>query len=118
MKYIRNMQEQNKPNCTMYKEWMVPFLNKELKEKRTIRLLKHLDTCNECREELKIQYLVREGLSRLESGRNFDLNKDFKMMLTSERKTTGVLVMWQQIMGILICTSICFVIIVLVRSLT
>lgn len=58
-----------------------PFINEELDIKTLAEFLEHLDTCNECHEELEILFLVEKTLIDLESDHesyNFDqLLKDF-----------------------------------------
>ncbi len=52
------------------------FTYKELKE-----FLAHMDTCEECKEELSIQILVTEGVARLEEGNAFDLQNEIEKRL-------------------------------------
>lgn len=59
------------------------FLNGELAGKEAERFLKHIEGCNECKEELSIQYLVREGTARLEGGGSFDLSKDLDVLISN-----------------------------------
>ncbi|MFI3238258.1 MAG: zf-HC2 domain-containing protein [Lachnospiraceae bacterium] len=48
-------------------------------EKRA--LLEHIEGCQSCKEELTIQFLVQEGISRLEKGDSFDLNTELEEKL-------------------------------------
>lgn len=55
-------------------EKMIPvFLQDELDIKVLNQFIEHIDGCPECMEELSIQFLVAEGLERLEAGNNFNL---------------------------------------------
>lgn len=55
-------------------EKMIPtFLRDELDSGELNRFIEHMDSCSECMEELSIQFLVSEGLERIESGNNFNL---------------------------------------------
>ncbi len=55
---------------------MVPrFLNGDLSYKNLAAFTRHVRNCPECMEELTIRYLVGEGISRLEEGDNFDLQR-------------------------------------------
>ena len=57
-------------------EKMIPvFLQDELDIKVLNQFIEHIDGCPECMEELSIQFLVAEGLERLEAGNNFNLQK-------------------------------------------
>lgn len=57
-------------------EKMIPaFLQDELYGKELEDFIEHIEGCPECKEELSIQFLVSEGLERLEAGNNFNLQK-------------------------------------------
>ena len=61
---------------------MIPrFLSGELSYKNLIAFTKHVRSCPECMEELTIRYLVGEGISRLEEGDNFDLQRGLEEKL-------------------------------------
>ena len=49
--------------------------------------MEHIENCDECKEELSIQFLVSEGMSRLENGNVFDLKSelDDKMNVAGQR---------------------------------
>lgn len=46
----------------------------------------HMQTCPECKEELVIQFLVTEGIKRLEDGKAFDLNKELAERMEQAQK--------------------------------
>ena len=56
------------------------FLKDELegKEKEFVR---HVRSCSECMEELSIEYLLFEGIDRLENADKIDLQKELERML-------------------------------------
>ena len=57
-------------------EKMIPaFLQDELYGKELEYFIEHIEGCPECKEELSIQFLVSEGLERVEAGNNFNLQK-------------------------------------------
>lgn len=63
-------------------EKMIPlFLDDDLDTDDLREFLEHIEQCEECMEELSIQFLVSEGLARLEAGNVFDLKNelDFRM---------------------------------------
>lgn len=45
----------------------------------------HMEHCPECREELEIQFLVTEGMQRLEEGDSFDLQGELNSRLEDAR---------------------------------
>ena len=70
-------------DCKEVQKSIAAFLNGELSGKEAERFLNHIEQCEECKEELSIQYLVREGTARLEGGGNFDLSKDLDVLITN-----------------------------------
>ncbi len=60
-------------------EKMIPlFLKDDLDTDDLRKFMEHIDKCEECKEELSIQFLVYEGMARLESGNVFDLQNELK----------------------------------------
>ena len=60
-------------------EKMIPlFLEDDLEMDDLRKFMEHIDKCEECKEELTIQFLVLEGMARLESGNVFDLQNELK----------------------------------------
>ena len=49
-------------------------------------ILEHINNCTQCKEELNIQFLVNEGLVRLEEGEAFDLQKEMRDLLGGANK--------------------------------
>ncbi len=62
------------------------FLNHELNSRELKEFLNHIEGCKECKEELSIQFLVLEGMARLEEGNTFDLQKEFDRMMEDEKR--------------------------------
>lgn len=61
-------------------EKLIPqFLNDDLDTDDLRELLEHIGACNDCKEELAIQFLVSEGMVRLESGNVFDLQNELNL---------------------------------------
>ena len=46
----------------------------------------HIKSCQECKEELTIQFLVTEGMARLEDGDAFDLNRELDKRLEEAKR--------------------------------
>lgn len=74
-------------DCKEVQKNIAAFLDEELSGKQAGKFLHHIEQCPECKEELSIQYLVREGMVRLEEGGSFDLNKDLKTLIAKSYKT-------------------------------
>ncbi len=62
------------------------FLHDRLDEVKLTQFLEHYDECEDCRDELRTQYLIYEGLERLEAGGTFDVDKDLVHLLELQRK--------------------------------
>ena len=50
----------------------------------------HMEYCEDCREELSIQFLVTESLQRLEDGRGFDLQRELDQRLEQSRRRVRI----------------------------
>lgn len=68
-------------DCKEVQKSISAFLNGELQGREAEHFLDHIQECEECKEELSIQYLVKEGTARLEGGGNFDLSKDLDILI-------------------------------------
>lgn len=67
-------------------EKMIPaFLRDDLSSNELRCFIEHIDSCQECMEELSIQFLVAEGLERLESGNNFNLKSALAKKMAKAR---------------------------------
>ena len=53
--------------CKEVEKWIPLFLRDDLDTDDLREFMEHIDKCEECREELSIQFLVQEGMARLES---------------------------------------------------
>ncbi len=63
-------------------EDMIPsFLADDLDTDDLREFMEHVDNCEDCMEELSIQFLVLEGLARLEDGNVFDLQRELDIRL-------------------------------------
>lgn len=63
-------------------EKMIPlFLEDSLDVDDLRNFMEHMDKCEDCKEELTIQFLVLEGMARLEDGNVFDLQNELKLRM-------------------------------------
>lgn len=70
-------------NCKRFIKSIPRFLNDDLPIDDLREFILHVEECEECREELTIEFLIREGLHSLESGSAFDLNRELKKRMES-----------------------------------
>lgn len=75
MKYIE-LQSGDVMECKTIEKQIPNFLNDQMDEEMLASFMQHLKTCEDCKEELSIQYLSTEGLARLEEGDAFSLDEE------------------------------------------
>ena len=63
-------------NCYECKKKIKDFLDDSLNSKTTIEFVNHVKGCKDCMEELSIEFLVNEGLKRLDTATSFDLDRE------------------------------------------
>ena len=72
-------------------EKLIPlFLMDDLNTDDLREFMEHIDECDDCKEELTIQFLVTEGMMRLESGNVFDLQNELKFRMDKAEHTLKV----------------------------
>ena len=72
-------------DCKEFNGLIQDFLNDRLDEMKLSEFLSHIEECEVCRDELRIQYLIYEGLARLEEGATFDVDKDLSDYMQLQR---------------------------------
>lgn len=68
-------------DCRRFETLIPDFVDNKMDYAITKQFLEHQKSCTQCREELNIQFLVNEGLVRLEEGEAFDLQKEMLDLL-------------------------------------
>lgn len=63
-------------DCKEFEKMIPDFIDRRLNYFELAEFDAHLKQCDNCKEELVIQFLVREGMQRLEEGDAFDLQKE------------------------------------------
>lgn len=74
-----------KMDCKEFLKLIPDFLNRDLEYRTLKHFFKHALHCSECFEELNIQFLITEGMNRLEEGDAFDLNKELNKRLVEAK---------------------------------
>lgn len=72
-------------NCKECEKKISNFIANALEEDEAEAFIKHIESCPECKEELSIQYLVNEGIARLEDGRTFNLAGELDYKIAREK---------------------------------
>jgi len=74
-------------SCKDFENRIPDFLDDKLNKKQAKEFFEHMENCSACKEELRIQYLIKEGTLRLEDGDSFDLNKELDLKIEKTKKT-------------------------------
>lgn len=74
-------------NCKEIEKMIPRFIQKECTPKEEELMMEHIAHCPECKEELTIQFLLKEGVNRLENGESFDLNAELEKRLAEHKGT-------------------------------
>ena len=73
-------------DCKQVEKMIPQFLDDDLTTEELREFMEHIENCTDCKEELTIEFLVSEGLVRLENGTVFDLQKELsERIATAER---------------------------------
>lgn len=64
--------------CRECEKQIPNFIGRKMDYLGMKRFMEHVDTCDNCREELVIQFLIQEGMARLEDGDVFDLQRELQ----------------------------------------
>ena len=83
-------------DCKEIQKMIPRFIQDDLENREIKAFVEHISQCEECREELDIQYLVTEGIQRLEKGSAFDLQNELetKLCKASRRIRARRRVLW------------------------
>ncbi len=69
-------------DCKEFEKLIPDFMKDRLDYSAMKRFIEHMERCGNCKEELVIQFLVTEGVQRLEDGRAFDLQKEMDQRIS------------------------------------
>lgn len=73
-------------DCKEFNKMIPEFLNNEMNSRELKGFMDHITECKECKEELSIQFLIQEGMARLEDGTTFDLQNELDRLLEDARR--------------------------------
>ncbi len=68
-------------NCKEFEKMIPDFIANRLEYKQLKAFVAHVEECEECKEELTIQFLVAEGMARLVEGGAFNLQKELDIRM-------------------------------------
>ena len=105
-------------NCKEFEARIPDFLDDKLNKKQAKEFFAHMQTCESCKEELRIQYLIKEGTLRLEDGDSFDLNKELDLKIEKTKKTIKKRIIANTVIYIMEAVAIVAVIFILILVFT
>ncbi len=70
-------------DCKSFERLIPDFIAQKMDYPTLKSFLGHMGQCADCREELEIQFLVSEGIQRLEDGSAFDLQTELEQRLAA-----------------------------------
>ena len=105
-------------NCKEFEARIPDFLDDKLNKKQAKEFFSHMQTCESCKEELRIQYLIKEGTLRLEDGDSFDLNKELDLKIEKTKKTIKKRTIANTVIYIMEAVAIVAVIFILILVFT
>ena len=74
--------------CVEAEKMVVPYMKDELSPTELEDFLSHIKTCDNCREELEIHYMVDVGLKKLdEADGTYDIVGDLKRKVAESYRT-------------------------------
>lgn len=73
-------------DCRETRKNIERFIRDGLEGRALQDFIRHIEDCEECREELAIQYLVEEGMLHLEKGSTFDLQGQLEKKMESAKR--------------------------------
>ena len=73
-------------DCKQVEKMIPQFLDDDLTTEELREFMEHIENCTDCKEELTIEFLVSEGLVRLENGAVFDLQKELLECIASAER--------------------------------
>ena len=73
-------------DCKEFEKLIPDYMEKKMNYLMLKRFSEHMDKCVHCKEELTIQFLVTEGIQRLEDGSAFDLQAELNGRLYEAKR--------------------------------
>ena len=75
--------------CKEFEKRIPDFLDKKMDYPDLKIFCAHMDSCEKCREELSISFLVEDGLQHLEEGDSFDFQRELDNRLEEADRQLG-----------------------------
>ena len=86
MEKVLATRQSSNMDCKEFERLIPSFLEWKMDFRLLKRFREHMDNCPNCKEELVIQFLVIEGMQRLEEGDVFDLQSELDQHLEEAKR--------------------------------
>ncbi|MCR5746975.1 MAG: zf-HC2 domain-containing protein [Lachnospiraceae bacterium] len=93
-------------NCKDIQSLIPGYLARELSLNEARTFTEHLKHCSDCRDEVEISYLLKEGITRVENGESIDLHADLEEMLDSTEDTIQYLTQYRNVVYLVESTAV------------
>lgn len=77
-------------DCKEFERLIPEFIERKMDFLTLKRFHTHMGKCENCKEELVIQFLVSEGIQRLEEGDAFDLQRELDQRLAETKRKVKI----------------------------
>ena len=89
-------------DCKDYEKLIPDFLADKLDSVMAEKFIDHIEHCQECMEEVSIQFLITEGMNRLEQGNTFELSKELANLIEENKDW----IYWMKCRKVVQCSSV------------
>ena len=73
-------------DCREVERSITQFIHDKMNKDEIEEFVNHIYGCDSCKEEVAIQYLITEGMNRLEEGETFTLQEELDAKLEHARR--------------------------------
>ncbi len=73
-------------DCKEVQSLLSKFIDGQCGREQTKEIREHILGCPDCREELTIQFLVQEGMNRVDRDEDFNLDQEIDQLLSPKRR--------------------------------
>ena len=73
-------------DCKEFEKRIPDFIKRKMNFIMLQEFNEHMEQCEDCKEELVIQFLVTEGMQRLEEGDAFDLQRELDQRMAEAKR--------------------------------
>ncbi len=72
-------------DCKEVQSLLSKFIDGQCSREQANKMREHILNCPDCKEELTIQFLVQEGMARVDRDEDFNLDQEINRLLSPKR---------------------------------